>query len=65
MREITESTNKTVQKTLHFEENGETLSVTIGLENISPQTEVSTISLFLKTIFERLLIELNFDNSSL
>ncbi len=63
--EITEKTTRTIQKSLHFEESGEILSISIGLENISPQIKADTFFPFLRTMFEHLLKELDFDNSSL
>lgn len=53
MRETEEKTTKTIKKSLCFEDGGETLSVEISLENVSPNVKVDTIFTFLDTLFER------------
>ncbi len=50
---MAEKTIKTIKKSLSFEKSGETLSVEIGLENISPNVGTDTIISFLDTLFER------------
>jgi hypothetical protein len=52
-----------MQKSLHFDESGETFSVIISLENVSPQIKADTVYTLLKTIFERLTKELDLDES--
>lgn len=59
MKKITEKTRQVMQKSLYFEEKGETLSIEITLDNISPQIDAGTICSFLKTMFERMLKELD------
>lgn len=53
MRKIIETTKKTIKKSLSFEESGETFSVEICLENVSPGTKIDTIIPFLETLFVR------------
>lgn len=48
-----ERTIKTIRKTLCFEKRGETLSIEIYLENVSPHVKSDTIIPFLDTLFER------------
>lgn len=52
MRKITEKITKTIKKSLYFEESGETFSVEISLENVSPCVKKDTIIAFLNTLFE-------------
>ena len=47
-----ETTTRTIKNTLCFGEGGETLSVEISLENVSPSVKVNTIITFLNTLFE-------------
>ena len=54
-----ETTCKSIRKTLEFEESGEKLSVTVGLENISSKTKKETIVPFLDTLFEKVKEEIN------
>ena len=61
----TEKTSKIVKKSLYFEESGETFSIVITLENVSPKNKTSVVCTFLRTIFERLIEELDLDNSRL
>lgn len=42
-RKITEKITKTIKMSLYFEESGETLSVEISLENVSPCMKTNTI----------------------
>lgn len=65
MKKITEKTRQVMQKSLCFEEKGETLSIEITLDNISPQIDAGTICSFLKTMFERMLKELDLNDSRL
>lgn len=58
-------TCKSLKKTLNFEKSGEAFSIEIILENVSPQVDFDTICVYLKTIFEQILRELNFNNSCL
>lgn len=60
MRKTIEKTTKTIKKSLYFKENGETLSVEICLENVSPDINMDTIISFLDTLFERAKEKLNF-----
>ena len=50
---MTEKTTKKVKKSLHFEESGETFSVELGLENVSPEIKPDTIMGYLDALFER------------
>ena len=43
VREITEKTSKIVKKSLYFEESGETFSIVITLENVSPKNKTSVV----------------------
>ena len=52
MRKTVEKTTRTVRKSLSFEESGETFSVEISLENVSPSISIDTIIPFLNTLFE-------------
>lgn len=46
-----EKTTKSIRKSLKFE-SGETLSVEISLENVSPNKSTDSIIFFLNTLFE-------------
>lgn len=50
-----ERTCRRIKKSLHFEKSGETFSVEIGLENVSPGTENEMVIPFLKTLFEKVI----------
>lgn len=56
-REITEKINKTVRRALHFEESGETLSVEICLENVSPNYK-KCLKGYLDTLYKDVLEEI-------
>ncbi len=58
-----EKTTKTIRKSLYFENTGETLSVEINLENVSPNAKVDTTISFLDTLYGRTKKELQFDNT--
>ncbi len=58
---MTEKTMKSIKKSLCFENSGETLSVEISLENVSPNISMDTIIPFLNTLFEHIKENLNFD----
>lgn len=47
-----ESMCKCIKKSLNFEKSGETLSVEIRLENVSPETNQKTLLSFLDTIYQ-------------
>lgn len=47
-----EKTSKSVKKTLAFEESGETFSIEIRLENVSPKTSKETILSMLDIMFQ-------------
>ncbi len=47
-----EKTSKSVKKTVAFEESGETFSVEIRLENVSPKVSKETILSMLDVMFE-------------
>ncbi len=47
-----ERTTKRIKKSLDFEKSGETFSVEISLENVSPDMSMDTIAPFLDTLFE-------------
>lgn len=49
---MNEMTTRTIKKSLCFEKSGETLSVEICLENVSPSVKTNTIIPFLNTLFE-------------
>ncbi len=51
MKQTIEKTTRTVKKSLSFEESGETFSVEISLENVSPNVKTDTIVAFLNTLF--------------
>ena len=53
VREMQERTCKSIEKSLEFEKSGETLSVEICLENVSPLTSSETLESFLNTLYER------------
>ena len=53
-----ERTTKKIKKSLWFEKSGETYSVEICLENISPQVSTDTLSLFLDKIYDHVKKEL-------
>ena len=55
-----EKSRKTIEKALSVEESGETLSIKICLENVSPNVKVDTITSFLDILFEKGKEELNF-----
>lgn len=48
-----ERTCKSIQKSLYFEKSGETLSLEIHLENISPGIKDETFLGFLDTLYQR------------
>lgn len=50
-----ETSCRIIKKTLNFEKNGETLSVEIHLENISPDTKKENIISSLDTIFKSIV----------
>lgn len=62
MREITK---RSVRKTLVLEENGQTLSVTLDLENVCPAIKGETVFPFLDTLFDKAKKELNAENFNL
>jgi hypothetical protein len=57
---IEEKTTKAIKKTLCFEKSGETLSLEISLENVSPNISMDTIIHFLNTLFENAKKEIKF-----
>lgn len=59
-RDIEEKTTKTIKKSLNFEKSGETLSLEISLENVSPNISMDTIIHFLNTLFENTKKEIKF-----
>lgn len=54
-----ERTTKKIKKELHFEKSGETYSVEICLENVSPQISTDTSLSFLNELFEHIKKELS------
>lgn len=50
--EMKESEVKKVKKELEFERRGETLTVEIGIKNVSPEIKQDTISSMLDTLYE-------------
>ncbi len=61
---MAEKTIKTIKKSLSFGKSGETLSVEIGLENVSPNVGTDTIISFLDTLYECVKENLHFDHTS-
>lgn len=59
-----ERTTKKIKKALCFEKSGETYSVEIGLENVSPEVSTDTIISFLERIFKRAKDELQFNSAN-
>lgn len=53
-----ERTTRKIKKELHFKNGGETYSVEICLENISPQISMDTNISFLNELFEHIRLEL-------
>ena len=53
-----ERTTSKIKKELHFKNSGETYSVEICLENVSPQISTDTNLSFLNELFERIKKEL-------
>ena len=51
VRLMNEMTTRTIKKSLCFEKSGETLSVEICLENVSPGINMDAIIPFLNTLF--------------
>ena len=49
--EVTERTNRSIKKTLEFEKSGETLSIEITLENVSPDKSTK-IEKLLDTLYD-------------
>ncbi len=48
-----ETTRRSVNKSLNFEKSGETLSVEINMENVSPEFKAEAIMPFLDTLFDK------------
>ncbi len=65
VRETEERTTKTIKKSLSFEKSGETFSIEISLENVSPNVKADTIISFLDTIYEHAKENLKFNYTSL
>lgn len=55
-----ERSRKTIEKSISFEKSGETISIKICLENVSPNVSAETITSFLDALFEKSKKELNF-----
>lgn len=64
VRKIEEKTTKIIKKSLCLGKSGETLSVEISLENVSPNTNIDTIISFLATLFEHAKENLKLDRPS-
>ena len=60
-----ERTTRKIKKELHFKNSGETYSVEICLENISPQISTDTNLSFLNELFERIKKELLVNQTSI
>lgn len=63
MREVEERTCISIEKSLNFEKSGETFSVKICLENISPELKEDSISPYLETLFLKAIKDLKLNNS--
>ena len=61
---MSEKTIKTIKKSLDFEKSGETLSVEIELENVSPNVGTYTIISFLDALYERAKESLRFERTN-
>lgn len=55
-----EKTQIRIKKILEFEKNGETFSIEIHLENISPERKKQDITAFLETLYKDAIDELIF-----
>lgn len=53
MTKLKEITKRSVNKSLNFEKSGETLSVEISIENVSPESKAEAIEPFLDTLFDK------------
>lgn len=53
VKEVEERTCKSIKKSLVFEKSGETLSIEIYLENVSPSTTNETLESFLNVLYEK------------
>lgn len=53
VRKTVEKTTRTVKESIGFEKSGESFSVEIALENVSPTISSDTIIQFLDTLFEK------------
>lgn len=52
MRQVQEQTEKIVKKSVLFENSGETISIQIKLENVSPQTRRDALSGAMDVLFK-------------
>ncbi len=52
-----------IEKSLNFKKSGETFSVKICLENISPELKEDSISPYLETLFLKAIKDLKLNNS--
>jgi chromatin segregation and condensation protein Rec8/ScpA/Scc1 (kleisin family) len=50
---VDEITTQKLKKSLHFEKSGETLSIEITIENVSPQLKKETIVGFLDVLYQK------------
>jgi hypothetical protein len=52
-----ERTCRKIKKSLHFEKGGETFSVEIGLENVSPEVSKRSLKDYLDSLYKSTLVE--------
>lgn len=60
---MNEITCKNIKKTLCYEESDEILSVEVSLDNISSQTDKDVMLRMLKTMWKRIIKELQLDDT--
>lgn len=58
VRGLEESTCRKIKKSLHFEKGGETFSVELGLENVSPDISKRRLRDHLSLLYKEVLAEI-------